>query len=202
MMPERDGWQVMNDLKSDPETRDIPVVVCSILEEEEKGFSLGAADYLVKPFVQEDLANAIHRLDRDGQIKEILLIDDEPGDLRLVQKMLEEQKRYRVRTAEGGTNGWDAIQNKKPDAVIMDLFMPDMDGFTLIGHLRADPKLRDLPVIILTGADLTAEQHEKLNQFGQSLLTKGYLRENELLNTLEKSLRKLRTAPKTAGGTK
>ncbi len=202
MMPERDGWQVMNDLKSDPATRDIPVVVCSILEEEEKGFSLGAADYLVKPFVQEDLANAIHRLDRDGQITEILLIDDEPGDLRLVQKMLEEQQRYRVRLAEGGTNGWDAIQNKKPDAVIMDLFMPDMDGFTLIGHLRADPKLRDLPVIILTGADLTAEQHEKLNQFGQQLLTKGYLRENELLNTLEKSLRKLRTAPKAAGGAK
>ena len=59
-----------------------------------------------------------------------------------------------------------------------------------------------MPVIILTGADLTAEQHQKLNQFGQQLLTKGYLRENELLNTLEKSLRKLRTAPKAAGGTK
>ena len=103
MMPERDGWQVMNELKYDPATRDIPVVVCSILEEEEKGFSLGAADYLVKPFLQEDLVNAIHRLNRDGQIKEILVIDDDPEDLRLVQKMLEEQQRYRIRLAEGGT---------------------------------------------------------------------------------------------------
>jgi signal transduction histidine kinase/CheY-like chemotaxis protein len=198
MMPERDGWQVMSDLKSDPDTRDIPIVVCSILEEEEKGFSLGAADYLVKPFLQEDLSNAINRLNRDGQIKEILVIDDEPGDSRLVQKMLEEQGRFHVQLAEGGTNGWDAIQNHKPDAVILDLFMPDMDGFTLISHLRADPNLRDIPVIVLTGADLTTEQHQKLAEFGQQLLSKGYLRENELLNTLEESLRKLRTAPKAA----
>ena len=88
MMPEIDGWQILQNLKNDPDTRNIPIVICSILEDEEKGFSLGAADYLVKPFLQEDLANTINRLNQDGQIHSILVIDDDPKDLRLVQKML------------------------------------------------------------------------------------------------------------------
>lgn len=192
MMPEKDGWQVMRELKNDPDTRDIPIVVCSILESQEKGFSLGAADYLVKPFLQEDLINSINRLNRDGQIKNILVIDDDPGDLRLVEKMLDENQKYRLTLAQGGKQGWESIQANHPDAIILDLFMPDMNGFTILENLRAEPDLRAIPVIILTGADLTAEQHQQLAEFGQNLLAKGYLREKELLVVLEEALRKYR----------
>ena len=190
MMPEKDGWQVMRDLKNDPETRNIPIVVCSILESQEKGFSLGASDYLVKPFLQEDMINSLNRLNLDGQIKDVLVIDDDPDDLRLVKKMLEEGQRYQVTLAQGGKQGWDLIQNSRPDAIILDLFMPDLNGFLILENLRTNPVLRHIPVIILTGADLTAEQHQQLTDFGQDVLSKGFLREKELLVLLEEALRK------------
>ncbi|HMD87586.1 MAG TPA: GAF domain-containing protein [Anaerolineaceae bacterium] len=191
MMPDKDGWAVMQELKSDPETRKIPVIICSILEEEEKGFSMGASDYLVKPFLQEDLNNAILRLDQDGKAHNILVIDDDPDDLRLVQKIIEEKSNYQVTTMNGGREGWEYLQSNQPDIIILDLFMPEMDGFTLLNRLQANPIFRDIPVIVLSGADLTFEHYQQLEEFGQQLLTKGLLKENELLNTLESILNKL-----------
>jgi len=191
MMPEKDGWQVLHELKNNPDTRDIPIVICSILESQEKGFSMGAADYLVKPFLQEDMINALSRLNRDGQIHEVLLIDDDPGDLRLVQKILDGNNNFRISLAEGGKRGWNMIQTNRPDAIILDLFMPDMSGFTILEKMRSSPPLRNIPVIVLTGADLSPEQHQQLAEFGQAVLSKGYLREKELLVLLEESLRKL-----------
>ncbi len=190
MMPNIDGWQVMRALKEDPDTCDIPVIICSILEETEKGFSFGAADYLVKPILQEDLIQALHRLNADGKINDVLVIDDDPEDLRLVQKMIEDTGQYRVTTAQGGARGWEAISNEVPDAIIMDLFMPDVNGFTLLERLRTEPAFRNIPVIVLTGADLSPDQQKQLAEFGQSLLTKGMLREDELLINLETVLKK------------
>jgi len=192
MMPGYDGWQVLTDLKSSPETRDIPVVVCSIVEDEEKGFSLGAADYLVKPVLEDDLLAALDRLNNDGSIREVLVIDDDPNDLRLLGKMLTEQGRYKAILAEGGQAGWNVINSTPPHAVVLDLFMPDMDGFTILENLRKDTKLRELPVIVITGADLTAEQHKQLDSLGQRLLQKSSLKENELIATIENALQRVK----------
>jgi signal transduction histidine kinase/CheY-like chemotaxis protein len=192
MMPEKDGWEVMQDLKNDPDTRHIPVIICSILEEEEKGFSLGAADYLVKPFLQDDLTNAISRLDYDDEIRDVLVVDDDPDDLRLIQKILANETSFRVTLAEGGQKGWEEIREKCPDIIILDLFMPDMNGFALLDKLRTDPKLSEIPVIVLSGADLTPDQYKQLTEFSKNLLTKSLLRENELLNTIESNLIRLR----------
>jgi signal transduction histidine kinase/CheY-like chemotaxis protein len=192
MMPGKDGWQVLRELKNDPETRDIPIIVCSIMESQEKGFSMGATDYLVKPFIQEEMIAALTRLDQDGNIREVLIVDDDTADLRLVQKMLEEYRDYHVTLARGGKEGWEIIRAKKPDAIILDLFMPDMNGFQFLQNMRADPTLREVPVVVLTGADLTPEQHQQLAEFGQGVLGKGYLRENELLVLLKEALRKFR----------
>jgi CheY-like chemotaxis protein len=190
-MPVRDGWDVLKDLKNNPETHDIPIIICSILEEEERGFSLGAADYLVKPFLQEDIIKAITRLDREGTIHKVLVIDDDPADLRLVQKILEDMSEFEVMTANGGKSGWEAITTNHPDAIILDLFMPGLNGFSILENLRKEPELRNIPVIILTGADLTPEQHQQLSDYGMHFLTKGLLRENELLNTLGIELKKI-----------
>jgi CheY-like chemotaxis protein/two-component sensor histidine kinase len=192
MMPGRDGWTVLADLKNDPETRDIPVVVCSILEEEEKGFSLGAADYLVKPILEEDLLNALSRLNGDENIHDVLVIDDDPKDLRLIEKILK-QAQYNPILAQGGRSGWDVITNSPPQAVILDLFMPDLDGFTFLEKMRTNPQLNDIPVIVISGADLTPEQHLQLSEFGQSLLQKGSLNENELLQQLDKALKRIKS---------
>jgi CheY-like chemotaxis protein len=168
------------------------VVICSILEDIEKGYNFGAADYLVKPFLQEELINTVNRVNKDGKIHKILVIDDDPSDIRLVKKILGVSGRFQVSSAEGGKTGWEMIQNIRPDAVILDLFMPDMDGFSVLGNLRSNQYFVDLPVIVLTGADLSPAQQTKMTQLGQHMLTKGMLKEQELLTTLEMSLRKLK----------
>lgn len=188
MMPEMDGWQVIHALKNDPETREIPVIICSILEEEEKGFSLGAADYLVKPFLQEDLVNSVFRLNRQNRIHRILVVDDSLEDQRLIQKSLEQYKHFELYSTTNGQQTLEFLSSSQPDAIILDLFMPGMDGFQLLEKFRTDPELSQIPVIILTGADLTPEQHHQLAEFGQSMLNKSVLREKDFLNRLEQAL--------------
>ena len=183
-----DGWAILTDLKSDPATRDFPIIVCSILEQANKGFSLGAADYLIKPILEEDLVHALTRLDKDGTIKEILVIDDDPNDLRLMEKILTEQGHYKVTLAEGGRKGWEAIVTKAPEAIILDIFMPEIDGFTILEKLTENPSLRNIPVLVVSGGGLTNEQLNQLKDFGKRLLTKASFKEGELITTIEQAL--------------
>ena len=189
MMPNIDGWTLLSELKSDPATRDIPVLVCSILEQADKGFNLGAADYLIKPILEEDLVHAVKRLDKKGGIRNILVIDDNGDDRRLIQKILGEQGSYEITVAEGGRQGWEAIKANPPHAVILDLFMPDWDGFAILEKLRNDPELRNLPVLVISGGGLTPEQQQHLQEFGKRLLLKGTLKEGELISSIEQALK-------------
>jgi PAS domain S-box-containing protein len=191
MMPNKDGWSVLTDLKSDPATRDYPVIICSIMEQADKGFSLGAADYLVKPILEEDLVCALDRLNKDGTIHEVLVIDDDPNDLRLIEKILNQHGQYKPTLAEGGRKGWEAIIKKTPHAIILDLFMPEMDGFTILEKLRENSVLREVPVLVVSGGGLTSEQQRQLNDFGQRLITKGSLNEDQLIQSIENALKRL-----------
>ena len=192
MMPQRDGWQVLQDLKQNEETRNIPILICSILEEEEKGFSLGASEYLVKPFLQDDLINAIRRLDRDGNLQEVLIIDDDPDDLRLVQKMFEGESNFHPTLAQGGEKALEILQTLTPDVIILDLFMPNINGFDLLEKFKAEPRLSRIPVVVLTGADLTPEQQDQLSESSKTLLTKGLLKEKDILRKLKEALEKIK----------
>ncbi|RPJ29249.1 MAG: GAF domain-containing protein [Chloroflexi bacterium] len=191
MMPNKDGWSVLTDLKSDPATRDFPVIICSILEQADRGFSLGAADYLVKPILEEDLVHALDRLNKNGTIHEVLVIDDDPNDLRLIEKILNQHSQYKPILAQGGRKGWEAINAKAPHAIILDLFMPEMDGFNILEKLRESPTLRDIPVLVVSGGGLTNEQQQQLSAFGQRLITKGSLNEGQLIESIENSLKRL-----------
>jgi PAS domain S-box-containing protein len=193
MMPGCDGWTVIQDLKSDPETRTIPVIICSIVEDEEKGYTLGAADYLVKPILEDTLVQAIDRLNADGSIREVLVIDDDDDDLRLIGKMLADDGRYKAVLAQGGKQGWEIIESKPPHAIILDLFMPEMDGFSILEKMRASPELRDIPAVVVTGGDLTPEQNEQINSFGRRLLQKSALSKNELAVSIERALKRVAT---------
>jgi CheY-like chemotaxis protein len=192
MMPGIDGWQILDSLKGDPDTRNIPVIVCSIIEDLEKGFNLGATDYLVKPILEDDLVNALDRLNADGSIRDVLVIDDNPDDLRLIGKILTDDGRYKPILAEGGRMGWDIISSgKPPHAVILDLFMPEIDGFKILENMQASQTLRDTPVIVISGMDLSTEQKSQLNEFGQRLLSKGSFNEKELLTSIQRSLERV-----------
>jgi len=188
MMPDIDGWQILQDLKNDPETRSIPIVMCTILEQEEKGFMLGAAEYLVKPFLQEDLHQAIDRLTQNKSNSTILVIDDNPSDLKLVQKILKEHGQYKIFLANGGDQGWELLSTHRPDIIILDLFMPHPNGFILLYRLQNEPEFTRIPVIVLTGADLSLEQKQEIRRYGQELLTKGEYHEKDLLQALQSAL--------------
>ena len=191
MMPSLDGWTVLTALKSDPATRDYPVIICSITEKADQGFSLGAADYLVKPILEEDLVHALDRLNKNGEIHEVLVIDDDLNDLRLIGKILSEHSQYKPILVEDGRRGWEIINEKAPHAIILDIFMPEMDGFTILENLRDHPKLREIPVLVVSGGGLTIEQQQQLNDFGQQLIAKGSLSEDQLISSIERALKRL-----------
>jgi GAF domain-containing protein/CheY-like chemotaxis protein len=190
MMPGKDGWAVLEELKNDPITRHIPVIICSIMEDKDKGFSLGATDYLTKPFLEDDLVDALNRLNGDGSISEVLIVDDDEDDRRLMQKIFENSEQYHLRLASDGAEGLVALRTKRPDAVILDLFMPGVDGFTVLESMREDVNLRDVPVIIFTAGDLTEDQQSRLAKFSQELLHKGMCGEDELLASIQTALKR------------
>lgn len=193
MMPEKDGWQVLSDLKNDEETRNIPVMICSILEEEEKGFNLGASEYLVKPFLHNELVNAIKRLNNVGDVHDILIIDDDPQYLHLLQKMIENEGNYLPVLAEGGMTALKLLEEFTPDVILMDLVLGDINGFELLEKFKSEPRIKHVPVIILTGSELDLEQIEALSEYGGQIFDKWSITKDELLENLHQSLGRLRT---------
>jgi len=125
-------------------------------------------------------------------LRNVLIVDDDPNDLRLIGRMLSENGRYRPILAEGGRNGWEAAQARAPHALILDLFMPEMDGFSLLEKMRSSEKLRDVPVIVVSGGDLTPEQKEQLQDFGHRMIQKSALTEKQLITTLERALERVK----------
>ena len=121
----------------------------------------------------------------------VLVIDDDPNDLRLIEKILTQSGRYRTFLAEGGRKGWEAINARMPHAIILDIFMPEMDGFYILEKLRENPTLREIPVLVVSGGGLTNEQQQQLKSFGQRLITKGSLTESQLIESIENSLKRL-----------
>jgi len=188
MMPNQNGWQVIQELKSNPETSHIPVIFCTIIEDQAKGFSLGAADYLLKPILEEDLINALSKIETRRKVHSILVIDDSLDDLRLVELMLKEIGNYNVLLAEGGQPGLDAMRQSPPDLIILDLSMPELDGFKILEAMQLEDRLRDIPVIVLTGQDLNADQHKFISSHAKNLLLKGNLEEKKLRSSVEQQL--------------
>jgi len=192
MMPDKDGWQVLADLKRDEETRDIPVMICSILEEEEKGFNLGASDYLVKPFLHDDLAKAIERLNRTGDVHDVLIIDDDQQYLRFLQKMIEDEGQFLPVLADGGLSALKLLNDFTPDVIIMDLLLDDINGFELLDKFNSEPRLKQVPVIIITSSDLDENQLQSLGEYGEQIFSKWTIKKEDLLKNLQETLNRIR----------
>jgi GAF domain-containing protein/CheY-like chemotaxis protein/HAMP domain-containing protein len=188
LMPHKDGWQVIQELKREPDTRAIPVIMASIIAEQGRGFSLGAADYLVKPILEQDLLAAVRRLDGEGQERTVLIIDDEADNIRLIRRVLEGEAHYRVFEAQGGREGLEAVASLRPHIVVLDLMMPEVDGFEVLAALKSNPETRPIPVIVVTAKDITAEDRDRLNGYVGALLRKGPLTESELLQDVSRVL--------------
>jgi signal transduction histidine kinase/DNA-binding response OmpR family regulator len=190
MMPNKDGWQVIEEIKSNPLTAHIPVIICSIVEERDRAYQLGAVDYLVKPILEDDMTETFKRLNlsTDKEFNEILVIDDDPNVFQLVEIALRNEAGYMMRYANGGFAGLESLKSSQPSAVILDLKMPDLDGFSILETMQDDPLLRDIPVIILTAAELTPEERETIEKSKREVLKKDVFKGEQLIKVLEKAL--------------
>jgi len=194
MMPGKDGWQVIQELKADPETRDIPVVMCTIVSEKGRGLSLGAADYLVKPILEQDLISALDRLDREEGRHRVLVVDDQPDDRSLLRRIIETQEGYEVMEAASGQEAILLVHQRRPHIIILDLLMPEMDGFAVLEALKANESTRTIPIIVVTAKELTERDRQVLNNRIEALIQKGVLHREELLEDVAAALRKLARA--------
>ena len=161
-LPGIDGWEVLAQLKADPRTASIPVIVVSMLDDRGRGFALGAAEYLVKPVGKDQLLAALYRASAMPERKHtVVAIDDDPLAIELVRASLETEG-WTVLGAANGQDGLALIREQRPSVVLLDLLMPGMDGFEVVEALRADPDTKSIPVVILTSKSMTRQDKERL----------------------------------------
>ena len=176
LLPGIDGWEVLRRLKADPALRDIPVVIVTVVDEKDVGLALGAVDYIVKPIDRDALLASLGRLMLTTNVKtgtvRILAVDDEPAALDALEEALRPAG-FEVIRAGGGRTGVEAARAERPDLVICDLVMPDLDGFGVVGELKSDPATADIPIIILTGHDLSPADKRRLNGKVLGIVSKG-----------------------------
>jgi signal transduction histidine kinase/CheY-like chemotaxis protein len=184
LMPKLDGWGVLAQLQANAELRDIPVIVVSILSERQKGAALGAAAYLQKPVQREQLIRALFA-QRPQATTQVLIVEDDPDCQQLLRRMLEEHGST-VRCAGNGREALSVLAQTTPDLILLDLMMPELDGFSLLDALKADVRWRSIPVIVVTARDLSEDERRRLSQDADQLLPKGSLGRGELLLALRR----------------
>jgi signal transduction histidine kinase/CheY-like chemotaxis protein len=183
MMPEMDGWSVLRALKADPDLRDIPVIILSMIEDRSRGFSLGAVDYLTKPVDRERLHNVLGRYYHAEHRRNVLLVEDDADTRALMARDLTSAG-WEVVEAENGQVALDKMPASDPDMVVLDLMMPVMDGFGFLREMRANPKWQDIPVVVVTAKDLTPEDNEQLSGAVADVLLKSAYTQDQLLEQL------------------
>lgn len=163
------GWEVLERLKADPATAHVPVVVCTGRNNRERAAALGAADFLAKPLSPEQLREAVRRVVHPPGC--VLVVDDDPTVRRLVVETLSAQG-LELHEASGGQEALDFLARRRPDAIVLDLMMPGVDGLEVLDRLQADPATRRIPVIVLTARRLAADEQRAISTRAAALLGK------------------------------
>ncbi|TLY44351.1 MAG: response regulator, partial [Nitrospirae bacterium] len=173
-LPDMLGWTVLSHLKQHSETRHIPVQILTVEEDRLHGLGHGAFAYLVKPATTEELGSALERLlvYTKPRRKQLLLVEDNDIERQSLSELLGHEQ-VDITMTEDGAHAWEAISQKSFDCVVLDLRLPDMSGFELLERMRKAPALRDLPVIVFTGKELTDEEEIRLRELSQSIVLKG-----------------------------
>jgi CheY-like chemotaxis protein len=171
-MPNLNGWEVLSRLKSDPELASIPVVMVTIEDDQSLGCALGATDYLVKPVDYDRLLTLLQPYRTDSPPTSVMVVEDNTDNREMICRQLTKAG-WRVLEAENGLKALEVMQIEQPGIILLDLMMPEMDGFEFIRELRQHPQWRSLPVIVLTAKDLTLEERQWLDGQTQRIYQKG-----------------------------
>ena len=190
MMPEMDGWEVLTALQGNEVTKNIPVIMLTMANEPDIGYSLGATDYLTKPVNWSELSNILnkHRIDSDSQ--SILIVEDDETTREMLKKSLETND-FKVRSAYNGKEALEKVKSAKPGLILLDLMMPEMDGFEFAEKLRENKEWLDIPVVVITAKDLTKEDHKRLKGNVEAIMQKGSYNKNDLLTEIGDRIKKL-----------
>lgn len=184
MMPSVDGWAVLSALKADPELADIPVIMLSIVDEKNMGFALGVSDYMTKPIDRNRLSAVLQKYRRSGAANQVLLVDDDDGVRQLMRGLLEREG-WKVQEAENGQVGLKRLGEARPDLILMDLMMPEMDGFEFAAALHQNEQWRSIPIVVLSSKDLTPEDRQRLSGFVEKIMDKGAYDQEQLLREIK-----------------
>ena len=180
MMPSMDGWAVLSGLKADPELADIPVIMLTIVDNKNMGYALGASDYLTKPINRDRLSAILKKHKCDRSSFSILLVEDDAATREMMRRMLEKEG-CTVMEAENGYIALERIADNQPELILLDLMMPEMDGFTFVNELQQNESWRSIPVVVLTAKDITPEDRQRLNGCVENILQKGLYTREQLL---------------------
>ena len=186
IMPDMDGWEVLERLKKDPDTANIPVIVASVTDDRQTGFALGAVGYITKPVNRSALISEISKIGRPG-FHNIMVVDDNEIDRQEITRIIQKEGLSAI-VAENGPDCMALIKRSLPDVLVLDLMMPGMDGFEVLERLREEPGTVNLPVIVVTAKDLTTQDRRRLSGNVASVLEKSGTTSTRLLREIKRLL--------------
>ncbi len=188
MMPQKDGWQVLRELKANSALKDIPVIIHSIIDNKPLAISLGAIDVIAKPAEPKRLLSLVQRASGTGD--RFVLVVDDSEDFSLAVKRLLEEDGFKVEVANTGAKAFEILGKSTPSMIFLDLVMPQMDGYDVIQRLQRDETWKKIPVVVLSNKELTTEEWEKLNAYAKDFVKKAEFTQGTLSNTIKQILRK------------
>jgi CheY-like chemotaxis protein len=186
MMPGVDGWATLAALKADPDLADIPVIMLTIVDDKNKGYALGAADYMTKPFDRDQLAATLAKYRRAATNRNapaLVVEDDEVARALLVRALAQEG--WRVREAADGRAALAEVSAERPQLILLDLMMPEMDGFEFVRELHKLPGAQSIPVVVITAKDITLEDRLRLSGYVEKILEKDSYSRDDLLRAVK-----------------
>lgn len=188
MMPHKDGWQVLRELKANPELQDIPVIIHSIIDNKPLAISLGAIDVVAKPAEPKRLLSLVQRAANSRE--SFVLVVDDNEDFTLAVKRLLEAEGFKVEVANSGMQALQILEKSIPSIMFLDLVMPQMDGYDVIQRLQRNESWKNIPLVVLSGKELTTEEWEKLNSYAKEYLKKTDFTQETLSTTIKQILHK------------
>jgi len=189
ILPDIDGWQVLNTFKADPYLKDIPIIIITVTEDKERGFALGASEFITKPVDRGHLLNVVHKYSRIKIPRQALIIEDDLVTGELMQALLLREG-WQTEIAINGFIALEKLTNYMPDIILLDLMMPEMNGFEFLMHLHTRAEWMNIPVIVVTAKELTKEDRLLLNGKVENVFQKGADRMETLLQQISEWVHK------------